>query len=64
MPKELEVSGVTIPRIRIPKEKTGRNISVVIGAAAMNYRAKKWALMRRVYLKRRSKSNRSKLKYD
>ena len=31
--------GVAIPRIRIPV-KTGRNISVVIEAAAMNYRAK------------------------
>ena len=38
-PEELEVSGVTVPRIRIPV-KTGRNISVVIEAAAMNYRAK------------------------
>ena len=28
-----------IPRIRIPV-KTGRNVSVVIEAAAMNYRAK------------------------
>lgn len=37
--EELEVSGVRIPRIRIPV-KTGRNISVVIEAAAMNYRAK------------------------
>jgi len=37
--EELEVSGVTIPRIRIPV-KTGRNISVVIEAAAMNYRTK------------------------
>ena len=37
--EELEVSGVTIPRIRIPV-KTGRNISVGIEAAAMNYRAK------------------------
>ena len=37
--EELEVSGVAIPRIRIPV-KTGRNISVVIEAAAMNYRAK------------------------
>ena len=37
--EELEVSGVTITRIRIPV-KTGRNISVVIEAAAMNYRAK------------------------
>ena len=36
---EFEVSGVAIPRIRIPV-KTGRNISVVIEAAAMNYRAK------------------------
>ena len=37
--EEFEVSGVSIPRIRIPV-KTGRNISVVIEAAAMNYRAK------------------------
>lgn len=37
--EELEVSGVRIPRIRLPV-KTGRNISVVIEAAAMNYRAK------------------------
>lgn len=36
---ELELVGVRIPRIRIPV-KTGRNISVVIEAAAMNYRAK------------------------
>ena len=37
--EELEIGGVTIPRIRIPV-KTGRNISVVIEAAAMNVRAK------------------------
>lgn len=37
--EEFGVSGVAIPRIRIPV-KTGRNISVVIEAAAMNYRAK------------------------
>ncbi len=37
--EEFEVSGVAIPRIRIPV-KTGRNISVVIESAAMNYRAK------------------------
>ena len=37
--EELEVAGVRIPRIRLPV-KTGRNISVVIEAAAMNYRAK------------------------
>jgi len=36
---ELKIAGVRIPRIRIPV-KTGRNISVVIEAAAMNYRAK------------------------
>ena len=36
---ELEIAGVRIPRVRIPV-KTGRNISVVIEAAAMNYRAK------------------------
>lgn len=38
-PEEFEIDGVSIPRIRIPV-KTGRNISVVIEAAAMNYRAK------------------------
>ena len=37
--EEIEISDVAIPRIRIPV-KTGRNISVVIEAAAMNYRAK------------------------
>ena len=37
--EELGGAGVRIPRIRIPV-KTGRNISVVIEAAAMNYRAK------------------------
>lgn len=37
--EEIEFCGVTIPIIRIPV-KTGRNISVVIEAAAMNYRAK------------------------
>lgn len=37
--EEIEFCGVTIPRIRIPV-KTGRNISIVIEAAAMNYRAK------------------------
>ncbi|KXT84368.1 HPr kinase/phosphorylase [Streptococcus sp. DD11] len=37
--EELEIAGVSVPRIRIPV-KTGRNISVVIEAAAMNYRAK------------------------
>lgn len=37
--EELELSGVKIPFIRIPV-KTGRNISVVIEAAAMNHRAK------------------------
>ena len=35
----IELQGVKIPRIRIPV-KTGRNVSVVIEAAAMNYRAK------------------------
>ncbi|CAM3007751.1 HPr kinase/phosphorylase [Streptococcus acidominimus] len=37
--EEIEFSGVNIPYIRIPV-KTGRNMSVVIEAAAMNYRAK------------------------
>ena len=37
--EELELSGVKIPRLRIPVQ-TGRNMSVVIEAAAMNYRAK------------------------
>ncbi|KXT78458.1 HPr(Ser) kinase/phosphatase [Streptococcus sp. DD13] len=35
----IEIAGITIPQIRIPV-KTGRNISVVIEAAAMNYRSK------------------------
>ena len=37
--EEIELQGVKIPRIRIPV-KTGRNVSVVTEAAAMNYRAK------------------------
>ena len=37
--EEIELSGVKIPHVRIPV-KTGRNVSVVIEAAAMNYRAK------------------------
>ena len=37
--EQIELQGVKIPRIRIPV-KTGRNVSVVIEAAAMNYRAK------------------------
>ena len=37
--EEIELQGVRIPRIRIPV-KTGRNVSVVIEAAAMNHRAK------------------------
>lgn len=37
--EEIELSGVKIPRVRIPV-KTGRNVSVVIEAAAMNCRAK------------------------
>ena len=37
--EEIELSGVKIPLVRIPV-KTGRNVSVVIEAAAMNYRAK------------------------
>lgn len=37
--EEIELSGVKVPRVRIPV-KTGRNVSVVIEAAAMNYRAK------------------------
>lgn len=37
--EEIELQGVKIPRIRIPV-KTGRNVSVVIEAAAMNHRAK------------------------
>ncbi|MGT2910560.1 HPr(Ser) kinase/phosphatase [Streptococcus cameli] len=36
----VEFSGIEIPQIRVPVT-TGRNISVVIEAAAMNYRAKK-----------------------
>lgn len=37
--EEIELQGVKIPRVRIPV-KTGRNVSIVIEAAAMNYRAK------------------------
>lgn len=37
--EEIELAEVKIPRVRIPVT-TGRNISVVIEAAAMNYRAK------------------------
>ncbi|MDT2748196.1 HPr(Ser) kinase/phosphatase [Streptococcus parauberis] len=37
--EDVDFVGVKIPRIRIPV-KTGRNVSVVIEAAAMNYRAK------------------------
>lgn len=37
--EEIEFAGVKIPRIRIPV-KTGRNVSVVIEAAAMNHRAR------------------------
>ena len=37
--EEIELQGVKIPCVRIPV-KTGRNVSVVIEAAAMNYRAK------------------------
>ncbi|KXT75743.1 HPr(Ser) kinase/phosphatase [Streptococcus sp. DD12] len=38
--ESIELQGVTVPRVRIPV-KTGRNVSVVIEAAAMNYRAKR-----------------------
>ena len=37
--EEIELQGVMIPCVRIPV-KTGRNVSIVIEAAAMNYRAK------------------------
>ncbi|EKS22628.1 HPr kinase/phosphorylase [Streptococcus urinalis FB127-CNA-2] len=37
--EEINFAGVNIPRVRIPV-KTGRNVSVVIEAAAMNHRAK------------------------
>ncbi|MGT2785007.1 HPr(Ser) kinase/phosphatase [Streptococcus merionis] len=37
--EEIEIANVRIPRIRIPV-KTGRNISVVIEAAAMNHRSR------------------------
>lgn len=37
--EEVEFAGVKIPRVRIPV-KTGRNVSVVIEAAAMNHRAR------------------------
>ena len=32
--------GVTIPKMRIPV-KTGRNVSIILEVAAMNFRAKK-----------------------
>ena len=35
----IEIAGIELPQVRIPVT-TGRNISVVIEAAAMNYRAK------------------------
>lgn len=41
--EEIEISGVKIPRIRIPVT-TGRSLSVVIEAAAMNYRAKEMGI--------------------
>lgn len=37
--ESIDLAGVKVPRVRIPV-KTGRNVSVVIEAAAMNYRAK------------------------
>lgn len=37
--EEIEFAGVKIPKVRIPV-KTGRNVSVVIEAAAMNHRAR------------------------
>lgn len=37
--EEIKLQGVKIPCVRIPV-KTGRNVSIVIEAAAMNYRAK------------------------
>ena len=37
--EEIELQGVKIPCVHIPV-KTGRNVSIVIEAAAMNYRAK------------------------
>lgn len=37
--EDIEIAGVSIPRIRIPVT-TGRNSSIVIEAAAMNHRAK------------------------
>lgn len=37
--EEIEFAGVKVPRVRIPV-KTGRNVSVVIEAAAMNHRAR------------------------
>ena len=35
-----EIMGVTIPKMRIPV-KTGRNVSIILEVAAMNFRAKK-----------------------
>lgn len=40
MQETADVMGVTLPKIRIPV-KTGRNVSIILEVAAMNYRAKK-----------------------
>lgn len=40
MQETVEIMGVSIPKIRIPV-KTGRNVSIILEVASMNYRAKK-----------------------
>lgn len=39
----IDFSGVAVPQVKIPVT-TGRNVSVIIEAAVMNFRAKIWAL--------------------
>lgn len=40
MQETVEIMGVSIPKIRIPV-KTGRNVSIILEVASMNFRAKK-----------------------
>ena len=47
----VEIANVDVPQIRIPV-KTGRNVAIIIEVAAMNFRAKQWAMMQQ----KRSKS--------
>lgn len=40
----VNILDVGIPKITIPV-KTGRNLAIIIEVAAMNFRAKRWAIM-------------------